>query len=97
MVEKLRNEYDYIVIDTAPVGAVSDSFLIDRVVDIAIYMCRMDYSDKRNIEFLNHIKADKTLKRPYLVINDVNMQSKYYYHRGYSYGYGNYYGHKKNN
>ncbi|MEA4851616.1 MAG: polysaccharide biosynthesis tyrosine autokinase [Paludibacter sp.] len=97
MVEKLRNEYDYIVIDTAPVGAVSDSFLIDRVVDIAIYMCRMDYSDKRNIEFLNHVKADKTLKRPYLVINDVNMQSKYYYHRGYSYGYGNYYGHKKKN
>ncbi len=97
MVEKLRNEYDYIVIDTAPVGAVSDSFLIDRVVDIAIYMCRMDYSDKRNIEFLNHVKADKTLKRPYLVINDVNMQSKYYYHRGYSYGYGNYYGHKKGN
>ena len=97
MVEKLRNEYDYIVIDTAPVGAVSDSFLIDRVVDIAIYICRMDYSDKRNIEFLNHVKADKTLKRPYLVINDVNMQSKYYYHRGYSYGYGNYYGHKKKN
>ena len=97
LVEKLRDEYDYIVIDTAPVGAVSDSFLIDRVVDIAIYMCRMDYSDKRNIEFLNHVKADKTLKRPYLVINDVNMQSKYYYHRGYSYGYGNYYGHKKNN
>lgn len=97
MVEKLRNEYDYIVIDTAPVGAVSDSFLIDRVVDIAIYICRMDYSDKRNIEFLNHVKADKSLKRPYLVINDVNMQSKYYYHRGYSYGYGNYYGHKKNN
>ena len=97
MVEKLRNEYDYIVIDTAPVGAVSDSFLIDRVVDIALYMCRMDYSDKRNIEFLNHVKADKTLKRPYLVINDVNMQSKYYYHRGYSYGYGNYYGHKKGN
>ena len=97
MVEKLRNEYDYIVIDTAPVGAVSDSFLIDRVVDIALYMCRMDYSDKRNIEFLNHVKADKSLKRPYLVINDVNMQSKYYYHRGYSYGYGNYYGHKKGN
>ena len=97
MVEKLRNEYDYIVIDTAPVGAVSDSFLIDRVVDIAIYMCRMDYSDKRNIEFLNHVKADKTLKRPYLVINDMNLQSKNYYHRGYSYGYGNYYGHKKGN
>lgn len=97
MVESLRTEYDYIVIDTAPVGAVSDSFLIDRVADIALYMCRMDYSDKRNIEFLNHVKAEKTLKRPYLVINDMNMDSKYYYHRGYSYGYGNYYGHRKDN
>lgn len=91
----LRNEYDYIVIDTAPVGAVSDTFLIDRVTDISLYMCRMEYSDKRNLEFLNHVKAEKTLKRPYLVINDMNMESKYYYHRGYSYGYGHYYGHKK--
>lgn len=95
LIAALRKEYDYIIIDTAPVGAVSDTFLIDRVADISLYLCRMEYSDKRNLEFLNHVKAEKTLKRPYLVINDLNMESKYYYHRGYSYGYGNYYGHHK--
>ena len=92
---QLRAEYDYIIIDTAPVGAVSDTFLIDRVTDIALYIVRMDYSDKRNLDYLNHIKQDKTLKRPYIVLNDMNMNSKYYYHRGYSYGYGKYYGKSK--
>jgi len=95
LIAALRKEYDYIIIDTAPVGAVSDTFLIDRVADISLYLCRMEYSDKRNLNFLNHVKTEKTLKRPYLVINDLNMESKYYYHRGYSYGYGNYYGHHK--
>ena len=76
-------------------GAVSDTFLIDRVADIALYIVRMDYSDKRNLEFLNHVKNDQTLKRPYIVLNDMNLQSKYYYHKGYSYGYGKYYGSNK--
>ena len=93
LMASMRKEYDYIVVDTAPVGSVSDTFLIDRVVDISLYMCRMDYSDKRNIDFLNHVYADKSLKRPYVVINDMKMDSKYYYHKGYSYGYGKYYGH----
>jgi capsular exopolysaccharide synthesis family protein len=92
LIDELRKVYDYIVIDTAPVGAVSDTFLIDRVTDIALYIVRMEFSDKRNLEYLNHLKQDRTLKRPYIVLNDMNMQSKYYYHRGYSYGYGKYYG-----
>lgn len=92
LIAELRNQYDFIVIDTAPVGAVSDTFLIDRVVDIALYIVRMEYSDKRNMDYLNHIFEEKSLKRPYVVINDMNMESKYYYHRGYSYGYGKYYG-----
>lgn len=95
LVNDLKAEYDYLVIDTAPVGAVSDTFLIDRIADLALYIVRMDYSDKRNLEYLNHIYEEKTLKRPYIVINDMNMENKYYYHRGYSYGYGRYYG-KKN-
>lgn len=92
LVEELRDHYDYIVMDTAPVGAVSDTFLIDRVTDISLYIVRMDYSDKRNLDYLNHVFEDKTLKRPYIVINDMDMENKYYYHRGYSYGYGKYYG-----
>lgn len=95
MIDSLKKDYDFIVIDTAPVGAVSDTFLIDRVVDIALYIVRMEYSDKRNMEYLNHIAKEGSLKRPYVVINDMNMENKYYYHKGYSYGYGKYYGKHK--
>jgi tyrosine-protein kinase Etk/Wzc len=96
LIEDVKEIYDYIVIDTAPVGAVSDTYLIDRLADITLYVCRAGYSDKRNLEFLNHIIADGNLSRAYLIINDLDMSSRnYYYHRGYSYGYGNYYGHEK--
>ncbi len=90
LIETLRKEYDYIVIDTAPVGSVSDTMLINRITDISLYMCRMDYSDKSNMDFLNQVRKEQNLRRPYLVLNDVNLTSKYYYKRGYSYGYGNY-------
>jgi tyrosine-protein kinase Etk/Wzc len=96
LIEDVKEIYDYIVIDTAPVGAVSDTYLIDRLADITLYVCRAGYSDKRNLEFLNHIIADGNLSRAYLIINDLDMSSRnYYYHRGYSYGYGNSYGHEK--
>lgn len=97
LINSLKMEYDFVIIDTAPVGAVSDTFLIDRVVDVALYIVRMDYSDKRNMDYLNHISDEGSLKRPFIVINDMNMDSKYYYHRGYSYGYGKYYGKHKTN
>lgn len=97
LIDELKQHYDYIVIDTAPVGAVSDTFLIDRVVDVSLYIVRMDYSDKRNLEYLNHIYEEKTLRRPYIIMNDIQVEGKYYYHRGYSYGYGKYYGKHKHN
>ena len=103
MIRELKNEYDYIVIDSAPVGAVSDTFLIDRMADLTLYICRAGYTDKRNIEFVNTIKKEKTLKKIYFVVNDVDLDvSRYSYHRKYGYGYGygkkyGYgYGHKKN-
>ena len=95
LIAELRKEYDYIIIDTAPVGVVSDTFVVNRIADISLYICRINYSDKRNIEYLNHVVSDKTLTRPYLVLNDMDIEAKYSYHKGYGYGYGYYYGHKK--
>lgn len=107
LLDELKEQYDYIVIDSAPVGAVSDTYLIDRVSDLTLYVCRAKYTDKRNIEFINRIHDEKSLKRLFLVVNDVDLESnKYSYHRkygyvygnqryGYGYGYG--YGKKKNN
>lgn len=91
--EELRKEYDYIVLDTSPVGAVSDTYLIDRVADVCLFVCRSDYSDTRNIDFINRLDAEGSLNRIYLIINDVNFEShRYTYYRKYGYGYGYSYG-----
>ena len=96
LIDELKNEYDYIVLDTAPVGAVSDSLLLNRVAHVTLYVCRAGYSDKRNIELVNRLHHEKNLKHIYLVVNDANIDDRrYYYRKGYSYGYGKYYGHKK--
>jgi tyrosine-protein kinase Etk/Wzc len=93
LLQELKQQYDYIVIDTAPVGAVSDTYLIDRVADLTLYVCRAGFTDKRNIEFINRIQSENSLKRLFLVVNDVDLEiNKYSYHKKYGYGYG--YGHK---
>jgi len=91
LIQELSQVYDYIVIDTPPVGSVSDALLLNSLADITLYICRARYSDKRNIDFLNKVKAEGTLSRPYLIINDTESNK---FSKGYSYGYGKYYGHK---
>lgn len=91
LLSELKEQYDYIIIDSAPVGAVSDTFLIDRISDITLYVCRARYTDKRNIEYVNRIENEKSLKRLYFIVNDVDLEANTYsYHRntGYGYGYG---------
>jgi Mrp family chromosome partitioning ATPase len=89
LLSELRTKYDYIVLDTAPIGAVSDTFLLKRISDLSLYICRASYSDKRNLEYLNSIKKDDLLQKLYIVINDVDIESKRYGSKyGYGYGYG---------
>lgn len=89
LIDELKQHYDYIVIDTAPVGAVSDTLLVDRIADITLYITRAGYTDKQTIEFANRLNKDKSLKRMYFVLNDVELElSKYSYRRKYGYGYG---------
>ena len=91
LLHDLKKDYDFIVIDSAPVGAVSDSYLIDRISDLTLFICRAGYTDKRNIEFINRIQQEKSLKRLFIVVNDVDFETgRYSYHS--RYGYGNKYG-----
>jgi capsular exopolysaccharide synthesis family protein len=90
LIAELREQFDYIIIDSAPVGAVSDTFLINRVTNLTLFITRANYSDKRNLEFVNKIVSENSLKNLYLVINDVDIQnSRYGVKYGYGYGYGN--------
>lgn len=83
----LRTKYDTIIIDTPPVGLVSDTLEIGRVADVSVYVCRADYSPKSNFELINSIKADNKLPKLNLVLNGVDLRKKKY---GYYYGYGKY-------
>ena len=83
----LRDEYDYIIVDTAPVGLVSDTLQIGRVCDVTVYMCRADFTPKSSFELINGLSADKKLPNMAIVINGIDMSKKKY---GYYYGYGRY-------
>ncbi|MDP4204103.1 MAG: polysaccharide biosynthesis tyrosine autokinase [Bacteroidota bacterium] len=88
LISRLKEKYDYIVIDSAPVGIVSDTFLINRLADINLYVCRSRYTDKRNLVYINQIHQEGRLNHLYIVINDVSLQNhSYSYHRKYGYGY----------
>lgn len=83
----LKDEYDYIMIDTAPVGLVTDTLQISRVADASIYMCRADYTPKTNFEMINALANEKKLPNMAVVLNGIDMSKKKY---GYYYGYGRY-------
>ena len=83
----LRREYDYIIVDTAPVGLVTDTVVIARIADLTVYMCRADYTPKSSFELVNSLSSQKKLPQICIVINGIDMSKKKY---GYYYGYGKY-------
>ena len=83
----LREHYDYIILDTAPVGIVSDTLQISRLADLTVYICRADYTPKSNFALLNGLAEEKKLPNPCVVINGIDMSKRKY---GYYYGYGRY-------
>ena len=89
-IEALRPQFDYIIIDSAPVGLVTDTLIINRVVDATAYVCRANFSSKMNLKFANDLMRQGKLKNMLLLINDVKD-----FHQGYGYGYGYGYGKKK--
>lgn len=86
-IEILKKDYDYIVLDTAPIGMVTDTQLIARVADASIYVCRADYTHKNDYRLINELYSSKRLPNLCTVINGLDMKKKKY---GYYYGYGKY-------
>jgi capsular exopolysaccharide synthesis family protein len=87
IMDMLRKEYDYIILDTAPVGLVTDTFQIGRYADVTVYVCRADYTPKSSFGMINALKQEEKLPNMCLVINGIDMSKKKY---GYYYGYGKY-------
>ena len=87
-VEKLINElkvrYDYVIIDSAPIGLVSDTFSLSKFSDVTLYVSRANYTKKSFIKYLNSVVERGQLKNVAIVINDTNPKLSH----GYGYGYG---------
>lgn len=81
---ELHSRYDYIIIDSAPVGMVSDTYSLARVSDATIYVCRANHTTFSDIEFVNRLYAEKRLPHIALVLNGTHVRKGY----GYGYGYG---------
>ena len=80
-----RTKYDYIIIDTAPVGIVSDTFLLDRLTDVVLYVSRIGYVHKESVKNINTIVEKNSLRNLYVVANGIHLEEK---NGGYGYGYG---------
>lgn len=87
VIKVLQDNYDYVLIDTAPVGLVTDTLQISRVANLCIYMCRADYTPKASFGMINELAQEDKLPNLCLVINGIDMSKKKY---GYYYGYGKY-------
>lgn len=83
MFASLKQNYDYIIVDTAPAMLVTDTFLISNFADVTLYVIRADYTERKLLEFPVDAVADKKLQGVAFVLNNVKMAN---------FGYGNKYG-----
>jgi capsular exopolysaccharide synthesis family protein len=86
--EKLKQEFDYIIVDTAPVSLVTDTLLISKYADAFVYVTRANYLDKRMLTLPEKLYQEKKLPNMSILINDTVSTKGYGYGYGYAYGYG---------
>ena len=86
-IETLKKNFDYVILDTAPIGMVTDTLLIGRIADLSVYVCRADYTHKAEYTLINELSFEKKLPNLCTVINGVDLKKRKY---GYYYGYGKY-------
>ena len=96
IISQLKEHYDYVILDTSPVGLVNDSLQLGRLANLCVYVCRADYTPKACFGMINGLNEEKKLPNMCLVLNGVDLSKKkhsFYYGVG-KYGkygkYGNY-------
>lgn len=110
-IQQLKAHFDYVILDTAPIGMVTDTQLIARVADLSVYVCRSNYTAKNEFKLINELQQDGKLPHLCVLINGIDMNKRetgsyygygkygkyghYGYGKKYGYGYGYGYGQKK--
>lgn len=81
LMEKLRSQYDFIIVDNAPVAIVTDGIIVSRLVDLNIFILRYGYSQKHQVETINQFAAKEIVRNPAILVNDIKFNafgSSYY-------------------
>ena len=90
LIEELKKKYDYIILDTPPVGLVSDALELVQYCDVTLYIVRQNFTKKDMIALLNNRVKRGELQNASIILNGLENKAKYGTGYGYGYGYGNY-------
>jgi len=89
-IQRLKSEYDYVILDTAPVGLVSDAIELTKFADLTLYIMRQNYTKKEMVALLNNRLSRGELSKVSIIFNGFENKAKYGTAHDYAYGYGNY-------
>ena len=87
LIEELKNQYDYIIVDSSPTILVTDTFLISDLADYTLYMIRSGHTDTQLLEHIRDVNNKKKLNNMGVVFNGLKNNGAYAYNYGYGYGY----------
>ena len=95
--EYLRNHFDYIIIDTAPVGLVTDALLLEKFADLTLFVVRHRFTLKAILPYIEKLYKDKKFKHMGVVVNGIKKDGSYGYSFGFGYSYSYYLNEKRKN
>lgn len=87
LIHELKEQFDYIIIDTPPIGQVSDAFALSPLIDFTMYVIRYNYTLKAQLEIAKDLHKENKVKKILLVLNDAKESNGGKYGYGYGYGY----------
>ena len=88
MIAELKERYDYIILDTPPVGLVTDAVELSQYADVTLYITRQNFTKKEMINLLNNRVSRGELSNVSIILNGFENKAKYGAGYGYGYGYG---------
>ncbi len=84
LIDQLKERYDYVIIDSAPIAMVSDTYSLARYANVTVYVTRANYTKRSLVRYMNNALSRRQLNNVALVLNDSNPKMS----QGYGYGYG---------
>lgn len=96
VIQELQKEYDYVLIDSPPIGLVSDALLLRKFVSNILIVVRHQFTRKIMLRNLEDMYQREELEKAHIILNGIKRSNNYYGYGGYHYGYGNGYGYYKN-